>query len=200
MDTVGTHKGCDVIHICTKGGLNVIVKKSQGGAFTVLGQGPHRALSKHNADKTTPGIEWNDVLTKSESLNKATDLGNQTIDVQPNQPNQASNPQNHYDLAAHHSKVAGKHHAQVVAPEDANGVMSRNSHLMFNTDLALKHYQAAGLNPKQAMDEHKKQMNYASELPEGAQPPFSDHALQMSWGNANPGKRFPSGLNYDFKG
>lgn len=217
MDTVGKHKDCDILHLLTKGGLNMIVKKSAGGAFSVLGQGPHRAIAKHQADQTTPGINWSDALTKSEEpLNKAPqDLGNGHILYTHDEAKQKmqaenrdtfgnpiyeSNPQNHYDLAAFHSKIAGKHHAQEVAPGDTNNKMDRDMRLMHHTDIALKHYQMAGLNPKQSLDEHKKQMNYSKELPEGASAPMQDYPLELAWNRANPGKKTPKGLNYDFKG
>jgi hypothetical protein len=207
MDTVGKHKDCDVIHLLTKGGCHMIVKKSKGGAFSVLASGAHRAIAKHQADQASPGIEWNEIITKSEDLNKAPkEFATMHVpDAKPEQkdtfgnPIYESNPQNHYDLAAFHSKVAGKHHAHEVGPGDVNGKMDRDMNLMHHTDTALKHYVAAGLTPKQAMDEHKKQMTYSNELPEGASAPFQGHALEMAWGKVNPGKRFPKGLPYDFK-
>jgi hypothetical protein len=210
MDTVGSHKGCDILHILTKGGLNLIVKKSAGGAFSVLSTAPHRAIAKHQADQTTPGIEWNDVLTKSEELYKAPkDLGSgiaiqqaapvkqEARDTMGN-PIYESNPQNHYDLAAFHSKLAGHHNAQQVHPGDSNAKMDRDMRILHASDTALRHYQMAGLNHKQAHEEHKKQMNYHKELPADFSAPFQDNALELAWSRSNPGKRPPVGLKRGF--
>jgi hypothetical protein len=216
MELAGTHKGCEVHHIVTKGGHNLIVKKSAGGAFSVLGTGPHRAMARHQAENMEKDIQWNESLFKSEEpLNKAPkDLGGGHIVYSPQEakamqqkenrdtfgnPIYESNPQNHYDLAAFHSKLAGKHHANQVQPGDSNAKMDRDMNLMHHTDIALKHFQMAGLNPKQALVEHQKQMNYHQELPEGAAAPLQHYPLELAWNRANPGKKAPKGLNYDFK-
>lgn len=214
MDVVGKHKGCDILHILTKGGCNMIVKKSQGGAFTVLATAPHRAIAKHQADALEKGIEWNESLFKSEDLNKAPkDLGGGHIVYSPEEaaaqrkeknldqfghPIYESTPQNHYDLASFYSKLAGRHNAQPADPANSDAKMDRDMRILYASDAALRHYQMAGLTHKQAMDEHKKQMNYHKELPEGASAPFQDTALEMAWSRSNPNKRRPQGLKRGF--
>ena len=66
---VGTLKGGDVIELATKGGLNLIVtvKNKQ---VSILGCGPHRAVSRHIALKKEPEIQWSD-LSKSDYVDEA---------------------------------------------------------------------------------------------------------------------------------
>jgi hypothetical protein len=69
------------------------------------------------------------------------------------------------------------------------------SHLI-HSDIALRHYKMAGMTPKQAMDEHKKQMALHAELPDNTPTPFQEYALSLAWNRANAGKKPPEGLGY----
>lgn len=248
MEVVGKCQGGDVYHVLTKGGFNMIIRKLDGGEMRVLGKGPHRALARHMAESVDKNIQWNDSLWKSEpDVLKKDDpaQGPQKVSMpQPEHPKDPmgnpvyqSNPQNHYDLAAFHSKKTGRYAAteqearnhsdhleqhlmqphlagqgtsdfQAMPPEyqqkrqqlqGMSGVLRNSLHdaammQLYHSDAALKHYQMSGLNPKQAMDEHKKQMNLHKELPHDAQPPFQEDALARAWNLANPAKRPPKGL------
>ena len=74
---------------------------------------------------------------------------------------------------------------------------SRMSQL-YHSDAALKHYQMSGMTPKQAMDEHRKQMALHAEMPSHTPPPFQEDAMERAWMKANPGKNPPKGLGYNF--
>src|ERR1017187_3204498 len=122
-----------------------------------------------------------------------------------------SNPQNHYDMSTFHSKMAGKmadaereakghrDRLQAEAPnapgfQEANGNVVNQLHNaqmrnLMHSDMALKHYKMSGLTPKQANDEHIKQMALHHEMPHDAKPPFQDYALELAHNRANPGKK-----------
>lgn len=211
MDEAGECDKGKLFHIVTHGGFNVIVSKSAGGEMKVLGTGAHKGLAKHMASQVNSSCQWND-LFKTEDLSKApTEIAPGHTLYTPEEhkakmqaenrdndglPIQESSPQNHYDLAAHHSKLAGKVHASV--PADLNQKHDRNMQLMFHADTALKHYQASGLNYKQANKEHEKQMQHHNELEPGTPAPFNGHSLERDFNRKNPAKRFPTGLPYDY--
>lgn len=121
-DKIGeTHNGGEVFHIQTKGGLNLIVKKTRGGEYSVLGSGPHRSYALHQAEAVEKNITWISNLFKSEDmqLQKADDDSN-------------SHPQKHYDLASYHSKMAGKFHNQLPALKHNESVASSERQHMHN--------------------------------------------------------------------
>lgn len=53
-----------VYEVVTKGGFNMILA-ARNGKTEPLGVGPHRAISRHIANKTEPQIVWED-LSKSD--------------------------------------------------------------------------------------------------------------------------------------
>ncbi len=56
---VGTLAGKAVMELKTKGGLNMIVAPAEkGGGWETLGVGPHRAISRHIAEKNHKEIQW----------------------------------------------------------------------------------------------------------------------------------------------
>lgn len=63
---VGTLKGKDVYRALTKGGLNLILFRSETGLKT-LGIGSHIALARHIATLNEPDISWTE-LSKAEEL------------------------------------------------------------------------------------------------------------------------------------
>jgi hypothetical protein len=206
IECVGKCKKGDVYHILTKGGHNMIVVKSVGGAYHILGTGAHRAFAIHQAEQVEKNIEWDETLNKSEDFQKAQAMNQASLLIKADHPRDSmgdpiyeSTPQNHYDLAVYHSKLAGKYQAQEVPKDDFNARMDRDMRRMYHTDTALKHYQASGLEYKASTEEHKKQMQYHTELKPGEGAPFQDYPLQLAWQRKNKGKRFPKGLPYDWK-
>ena len=238
-EKVGDLGDKEIWHILTKGGCHYIVKKQHSGSMDILAKGPHRAIARHGAECVEKNIKWNDVLFKSEPnvLKKDDPSTNpKSMAIQQEHPKDPmgnpmyeSNPQNHYDLAAFHSKKTGRHkatedqarqHLAVAEKEMANpgqpelqsmnpehkqkmgaaaAVLKNSIHdaammQLYHSDAALKHYEMSGLNPKQAVDEHRKQMNLHKELQHDAQPPFQEDSLSRAWNLANPSKRPPKGL------
>lgn len=122
-DKIGdTHNGGEVFHIQTKGGLNLIVKKSKGGEYSVLGSGPHRSYALHQAEAVEKNITWINNLFKSEDMQLK-----KAVEGKPD-----SNPQTHYDLASHHSKMAGKYHSRVDGLKQAEHIASSEREHMKN--------------------------------------------------------------------
>src|ERR1035438_7312071 len=110
MEKVGTTSGGDLFHIETKGGFNMIVKKLDGGELRVIGKGAHKALALHEAEVVEKNAQWSESLFKSEAMVLRKDIQakpEQQVDPSGN-PIYESNPQNHYDMATFHSKMAGK--------------------------------------------------------------------------------------------
>jgi len=162
-----TQKGEKVLHILTKGGWNCIAAVSRGGAVRVLGSGVHRAHAKNNATKVEK-IDWNTEsnLFKSEMP----------------RPSSGSSPKNHYDLAAFHSKMAGKIQSQL---DPHSSDLSDKMRVLGHSDTALKHYQMAGMDAKSARIEHDKNSKYHKEL-ESTQAPHDHKALEHEWKIKNP--------------
>lgn len=181
------HKGnpAEIFHITTKGGLHVILKKTQGGDLQILATANHRAYAREQASSLDKNIQWHENLWKSEDLSKTQAPSNND-----------STPQKHYDLAAHFSKLAGKERekeAQIRAqdPFSVHAVERKLDNAIYSS-IAHRHYQMSGLNHKQALEEHSKQMNLHNELQEGAKPPSNHADLEVSWQKANPEKRVSS--------
>lgn len=205
IEKVGDSEKGEILHVLTKGGLNMIVQRTKGGALNILGQGSHRSFAMHQASQVHKNIAWNDTLMKSEDMQKMKSMGQELLLKQEpkadsmGNPVYESTPQNHYDLATHHSKMAGKaremekaHKANPATPH-ADLHDSRMRQLM-HSDIALKHYEMSGLNGKDAKNEHEKHMNLHHEMQDGQKPPFAEYALQMAWQRQNPTKRPPAGL------
>lgn len=204
IEKVGDSEKGDILHVLTHGGMNLIVQKTRGGALHVLGQGSHRAFAIHQASQVHKNIQWSDTLMKSEDMQnvklpkeiplmkqepKADSMGN---------PLYESTPQNHYDLASHHSKMAGRaremergHKANPATPH-ADLHDSRMRQLM-HSDIALKHYEMSGLSGSDAKREHEKHMDLHHELKD-EKPPMQEYALQLAWQRQNPTQRPPKGL------
>ena|SRR5271157_6626792 len=107
------------------------------------------------------------------------------FDSDPNE----STPENHMRLAIHHSHMAG-HHA------DQSNFDTHMRHTM-HSDVALSHYQAAGHTRQAAIAEHGKHMKENHLSPKDAKEPHNENALKLNWQKKN-GKRFPSGIGYDY--
>lgn len=68
---VGTLDEKPVHEVVTTGGLHLIVTAKGGDGFETLGVGPHRAISRHLADKRSQSrIKWTD-LSKSDHVELA---------------------------------------------------------------------------------------------------------------------------------
>ena len=64
---VGTLDGDDVVEVMTKGGLCMIVSKTEGGKMKTLGVGPHRAVARYIAkEREGAKLHWTE-LSKSAS-------------------------------------------------------------------------------------------------------------------------------------
>lgn len=62
---VGTLEGDDVVEVTTKGGLCMIVTKTEGGKMKTLGVGPHRAVARYIAkEREGAKLQWTE-LSKS---------------------------------------------------------------------------------------------------------------------------------------
>jgi len=205
IETIGkTDKG-DVLHVLTKGGLNMVVLKTKGGALEIMGQGSHRSFAIHQASQVHKNVQWNDSLFKSEDMQKMQQLNEILLKQEPKQsdamgnPVLESTPQNHYDLASHHSRMAGKAREM----ERAHKTMKPNQwspelhdsqmRQLMHSDIALRHYQMSGLGHSDAKREHEKHMDLHHELKD-EKPPFQEYALQLAWQRANPTVRAPRGL------
>jgi len=207
MESIGKSPSGEILHVATHGGLNLIIQKTRGGELQILSHAPHRGIALHQAQKMHKNIQWNEGLMKSEKV-----LTHEAAAIQQKKENRdamgnpiyESTPQNHFDLASHHSKMAGKARESVKdirsQPIDhpihqAEGTRERLHNAMMNelmhSDIALKHYQMSGMNEKGAKDEHQKHMALHHEAGEA---PFQDYALELAYGRANPGKRRPKGL------
>lgn len=236
INKAGSSKKGEIYHVLTKGGLNLIVQKSEGGEYRVLGQGAHRSFARNQAEAVEK-IEWDQSLWKNEDLQKDDWIGEKhhhpttgklmgtpqfkdgqlhSIHYTPEEAGHIkesmklkglnpdtgramveSTPQRHYDLAAHHSKMAGKiaqHEKSLPMDSSTNDKHNAQMQQLMHTDIALKHYQASGLNRNDASREHKKHMALHHEIANDAQAPHHDFDLQLAWQRANPSKRFPSGL------
>ena len=227
MEPVGkTDKG-DLYHVCCKGGLNLIVEKTAGGEFNILGSASHRAYSRHQAENSGRKLQFDESLWKSErddlykapreyldsKGNKVTHFTHEEWTKKQKESNRdymgnpiyESTPQNHYDLASHHSKMAGKaretERQLKTRPPEQVSVNDRHNAIMRNlmhSDMSLKHFQMSGLSHKQAHEQHAKQMDLHHELQEGTEAPFQDYALELAFNRANPDKKTPKGLGWSW--
>lgn len=205
IEKVGDSDKGEILHVLTKGGMNLIVQKTRGGALNVLGQGSHRAFAIHQASQIHKNIQWSDTLMKSEDMKdftfpKEVPLMKQEpkSDAMGN-PLHESTPQNHYDLATHHSKMAGKsremeraHKANPATPHEQ--LHDSRMRQLMHSDIALKHYEMSGLSGSDSKREHEKHMDLHHEMKDGTNPPFQEYALQLAWQRANPTVRAPKGL------
>jgi len=204
IEKIGDSDKGDVLHVLTKGGMNLIVQKTKGGALNILGQGAHRAFAIHQASQIHKNIQWSDSLNKSEDMQKAFKFPIEILEKQEakdamGNPMYESTPQNHYDLAAHHSKMAGKAremeraHKALKPNEWSADLHDHKMRQLMHSDVALKHYEMSGLSGADAKKEHEKHMDLHHELKD-EKPPFNEYALQLAWQRANPAKRAPRGL------
>lgn len=199
MEKVGVYKGEDVFHVRSKGGYNLIMLKKASGRLEPIGAGGHRAIAKHMADLKCSGIEWDhEVLYKSESDIPSTD---------------ESQPEHHMALADHHAKLHNKYRKMSESPsthadeinsyyrsfhpehKDLHEFNLRHDismHSLGHEDVALKHYQMAGLTRPQAYERMKSQVDHS--MPLGAKAPFSEDRLSRAWNLKNKDKAMPRGL------
>jgi len=211
IEKVGDSAKGEVFHITTKGGYNIIARKSHGGEYKVLGTGAHRSFALHQAEKVEKNIQWSESLFKSEDFQKAREMTKEIENITLNKadkvdevgnPIYESNPQNHYDLASFHSKMAGKarekeRQLKAQKPHEwSHDLHDAQMRQLMHSDIAIKHFQMSGLNHSDAVKEHVKHMDLHHELPENAPAPFQEHSLSLAWNRANPGKRHPKGLTY----
>lgn len=104
-----TPNGFPVYHVLTKGGFNIIMRKlPDGGGWQVLGKGHPFAVAKHMAEQIEKNIIWDESLNKSEDFNPPMFLEKAEDRDDSGNKIYESNPENHYKLAAHHAKMAGK--------------------------------------------------------------------------------------------
>lgn len=229
-----TANGYPVFHILTKGGFNIIMRKlPDNGEWQVLGKGHPFAVARHIAEQVEKNIQWD------ESLNKTEDFNENLEKSQKSDPQ--STYENHYKLASHHSKRAGKAlNDALLVKEDlddfnkhifvphlekehkarANGIQFEHMPHSYqlarqllnaisvglqnkeraarlknheHSDIALQHFQASGLTPKQAHEEHQKHSSLHHEL-ESDKAPFDENLLRLAWQRKNPKESFPTGL------
>lgn len=197
MEAVGSSEsGAQIYHIVTKGGRHYMAKKMPSGMFSILSEGPHRAIARHTAGSIEKNIQWNEGLFKSEDMSLTKDEPIQ------DRPELTSTPDKHYKLAKWHSQAASKF-APLPAghPDQSPDLTERHNrnmaHLM-HTDIALAHYKAAGNT--NAEIEHANNMKLGHHGIEGTKPPFDAYELQLAYNKkyAPLGKWFPSGLGYDY--
>lgn len=202
IEKVGDSDKGEILHVLTKGGLNMIVQKTRGGALNILGQGSHRSFAIHQASQVHKNIQWNDTLMKSEDMKEAMKLTpsmalEKNTDSMGN-PLYESTPQNHYDLASHHSKMAGRAREEERALKtdpnaDFNALHDSRMRQLMHSDIALRHYEMSGMNSGSAKKENQKHMDLHHELKDET-PPFNEYALRLAWQRANPTVRPPQGL------
>lgn len=178
-EEIGSSEKGSILHILTKGGLSMIVRKSLGGAMEVMASAPHPGIARFRAEQVDKSIQWENNLFKSETeeiyvLEKAkvinifdesgkqigstTDTARAEAEKLENERHIAnSTPEKHYKEAQHQSHKAGRHAARDVGDNFA-AKHDKNMMILMHTDEALKHYQMAGMDRKQAMEEHRKNM------------------------------------------
>jgi hypothetical protein len=197
-EEIGLCKKGKILHILTKGGLSMIVCKTLGGAMNVMASAPHPGIARFRAEQIDKSIEWDNNLFKSESeegytLEKARmmrfldEAGNVIKEIPEEQhlAEQAqrmqnlenwSTPENHYKLAQHNSHLAGKQ-----AIRETDDTHHKNMMTLHHTDEALRHYQMAGLNRPQAMEEHKKNMKLHNDINPNFNTPAGSSDLELAW-------------------
>lgn len=186
MDKVGAAgKNSELYHIVTKGGLNLIVKKSMGGEFTVLGQGPHRSFAIHQAEAVEKSIQWEQSLFKSDEF-----YGQRTDPA-----TSPSTPQAHYDLASQHAKAAGKYQTakkvlESVGVNPVNDPEAKHHHSdmmgLKHEREAFRHFQMSGMDPKSAKAEVFKHAQLHHEMPDAEEPDFGrSYGLELEWNKKN---------------
>ena len=201
VEKVGIFKGEEVYHVKSKGGFSMMCLKKASGRLEPIGTGSHRAIAKHMADMKVGGIDWDqEALYKMEMPNP-----------------DDSTPENHAALADHHAKLYNKYRKMAMNPtahaeehnsyyrsfrpdhkdmHPANVHHDMNMHALWNQDVALKHYQMAGLTRPQAVERMNQQDDPSYPLTTAA--PHNDDYLHRAWNLKNRGKSAPHGLGYDF--
>ena len=206
---IGDSEKGEILHVTTKGGFHMVVERTKGGALNVLGQGSHKSFAIHQTRQVHKNINWDEALNKSEDLQNSDSIIEVKLKKQDQydamgNPIYESTPQNHYDLASHHSKMAGKARELERAHKAAKPFQwspELHDHQMqqlMHSDIAIKNYMMSGLSRADANKEHEKHMQLHNEIADDAQAPFSDHALGLAWNRANPTKRQPSGLGHSW--
>lgn len=180
MEKVGDSDKGEVLHVATKGGLHLIVCKSQAG-LAVLGQGLHRAYARKMAQKGHK-VNWNDALFKTEELEFVNH-----VEAQPLNKADTYDPHKHYAQAKFHSQMAGKFANRPVAPEDYAGQHDNTMMRLIHTHDALKHYRMAGMDHSQAEAEHQKLANTHKELASDKSP-HNGYELELLYNRTFPNK------------
>jgi hypothetical protein len=206
MEKVGSTKKGDLLHIKTKGGFHMMVERTKGGEFKVLSGAAHRAVAKHDAEKKHEDVQFSQGLWKTEDLSK----DENPRDIIMNSPQYSkpeSTPDNHYAVAQHHSKIAGKWNAKEkemrergvgYLGSEGNDLHTAHMAQLHYGDVALKHYKMAGMDHTQAENEHKKNMMLHHEAKENDLPPVSPYDLELAWNRKNMGKGTPKGIGWNW--
>jgi hypothetical protein len=223
MDKVGESDKGDVYHVLTKGGLNLMIEKTQGGDMTILGHGPHRSFAKQKAT-AMKNVKWHENLFKSEDADALAKAprefigpgGRKTVHYTPEEAEQLkqeqekkdmenmhlSNPENHYKMGSYYAKRAGQERERQKGLNMFNNPVEHHEagmNSLMHLDSAIKHFKMAGLSDQDLHRETDKYVNLHHELQPGEQPHIDPHIITNAWMRKNPGKQPPVGLEYNWQ-
>jgi len=159
--------GNDIVHVETKGGLNMMVKRA-GGDFRILSQAPHRGIARFHANVVEKNIQWAEHLMKAEEMYKPSMEVIQVVE---------STPDKHRAVAIYSSAMMNK---------------SEGDDKLCYLERAMSHFKASGLDHQAAVKavaiaQAKLQKGYTMDEP------YDSEILKIAFERKYK-KPFPNGI------